>query len=168
MTLSTIQPIGKKPETTPSMVARIDMPAGMVKMKIAIRLATISGDDGRDVRLDLAAGDQHQQRDHGHGGGDRRQHRVAERIVDVDPTFECPPHALFDCAWPAAGWHGSTWRIAEHLWRDWAPRPIARVRSQPREALLMAMSRSSAVGRHARVLMKVGTSVLHDRETIQL
>src|SRR3984957_4776812 len=42
MTLSTIQPIGKKPDTTPSSDARIDMPAGMVKMKIATRLATTS------------------------------------------------------------------------------------------------------------------------------
>ena len=48
MTLSTIQPIGKKPMTTPSSEARIDMPAGMVKMAIVMRLATISGDDGRD------------------------------------------------------------------------------------------------------------------------
>ena len=42
MTLSTIQPIGKKPVTTPSSEARIDMLAGMVKKKIATRLATIS------------------------------------------------------------------------------------------------------------------------------
>src|SRR5581483_11521275 len=42
MTLSTIQPIGKKPVTAPRIVARIDMPAGMVKMKIATRFATIS------------------------------------------------------------------------------------------------------------------------------
>ena len=42
MTFSTIQPIGKKPATTPSSEARIDMPAGMVKMKIAMRLAAIN------------------------------------------------------------------------------------------------------------------------------
>ncbi len=42
MTLSTIQPIGKKPATTPSSEARIDIPAGMVKMKIAIRLVRIT------------------------------------------------------------------------------------------------------------------------------
>ncbi len=42
MTLSTIQPIGKKPVTAPSTVARSDMPAGMVKMKIAIRLVRIT------------------------------------------------------------------------------------------------------------------------------
>ena len=42
MTLSTIQPIGKKPATTPSSEARIDMLAGIVKMKIVIRLVTIS------------------------------------------------------------------------------------------------------------------------------
>src|ERR1700730_14875560 len=42
MTLSTIQPIGKNPVTAPRTVARNDMPAGMVKMKIAIRLATMS------------------------------------------------------------------------------------------------------------------------------
>ena len=39
MTFNTIQPIGKKPETTPSSDARIDMPAGIVNTKIAIRLA---------------------------------------------------------------------------------------------------------------------------------
>ena len=42
MTLSTIQPIGKKPITTPSSEARIDMSAGMVKMPMVITLATIS------------------------------------------------------------------------------------------------------------------------------
>ena len=42
MTLSTIQPIGKKPATTPSSDARIDMPAGIVKTKIVIRLVTIT------------------------------------------------------------------------------------------------------------------------------
>ena len=42
MTFSTIQPIGKNPETTPSTEARIDIPAGMVKMKIAIRLVRIT------------------------------------------------------------------------------------------------------------------------------
>ena len=42
MTLSTIQPIGKKPVTAPRTVARSDMLAGMVKRKIATRLATIS------------------------------------------------------------------------------------------------------------------------------
>ena len=40
MTLSTIQPIGKKPVATPRIDARIDMPAGIVKMKIATRFAT--------------------------------------------------------------------------------------------------------------------------------
>src|SRR5256886_3438982 len=42
MTFSTIQPIGKNPATTPSSDARIDIPAGMVKMKIVIRLVTIT------------------------------------------------------------------------------------------------------------------------------
>ena len=40
MTFSTIQPIGKKPATTPSNEARIAMLAGMVKTKIATRLAS--------------------------------------------------------------------------------------------------------------------------------
>jgi len=40
--LRTIQPIGKKPVTMPSTEARIDMFAGIVKMKIVIRLATIT------------------------------------------------------------------------------------------------------------------------------
>ena len=42
MTLSTIQPIGKKPVTAPSTVARSDMSAGMPKITITTRLATIS------------------------------------------------------------------------------------------------------------------------------
>ena len=42
MTLSTIQPMGKKPVTAPSTLARSDMLAGMVKKKIATRLATTS------------------------------------------------------------------------------------------------------------------------------
>ena len=42
MTFSTIQPIGKKPVTAPSTVARKDIPAGIVNTKIARRLATIS------------------------------------------------------------------------------------------------------------------------------
>ncbi len=42
MTFSTIQPIGKKPDTIPSSDARIDMPAGIVKMKIAIRLVRMT------------------------------------------------------------------------------------------------------------------------------
>ena len=37
-----IQPIGKKPVTAPSTVARSDMSAGIVKMKIATRFATTS------------------------------------------------------------------------------------------------------------------------------
>jgi hypothetical protein len=42
MTFSTIQPIGKKPVTTPSSVARTDMFVGIVKTKIATRLVTIT------------------------------------------------------------------------------------------------------------------------------
>ena len=42
MTFKTIQPIGKNPATTPSKLARIDMPAGIVKTNIAMRLAAIS------------------------------------------------------------------------------------------------------------------------------
>ncbi len=42
MTFSTIQPIGKNPATMPSREARIDIPAGMVKTKIAIRLVRIT------------------------------------------------------------------------------------------------------------------------------
>ena len=42
MTFSTIQPIGKKPATIPSSEARIDIPAGMEKMKIAIKLVRIT------------------------------------------------------------------------------------------------------------------------------
>jgi hypothetical protein len=42
ITLRTIQPIGKKPVTAPSTVARNDMSAGIVKMTIATRFATMS------------------------------------------------------------------------------------------------------------------------------
>ncbi len=42
MTLSTIQPIGKNPITTPRMLARIAMPAGIVKMMVATRIAARS------------------------------------------------------------------------------------------------------------------------------
>jgi hypothetical protein len=42
MTLRTIQPIGKKPVTAPSTVARNDRSAGMVKIAMATRLATMS------------------------------------------------------------------------------------------------------------------------------
>jgi hypothetical protein len=42
MTLRTIHPIGKKPVTAPRIVARKDMPAGIVKMTMATKLATTS------------------------------------------------------------------------------------------------------------------------------
>ena len=42
MTLSTIQPIGKKPITAPSTAARSASPAGMVKRRMATRIATMS------------------------------------------------------------------------------------------------------------------------------
>ena len=42
MTFRTIQPIGKKPDTTPSNEARIDMLAGIVKTNMAIRLVRTS------------------------------------------------------------------------------------------------------------------------------
>ncbi len=42
MTFSTIQPIGKNPDTTPSREARIDMPAGMWKIAMVMMLATTS------------------------------------------------------------------------------------------------------------------------------
>ena len=42
MTLRTIQPIGKKPMTAPSMLARMASPAGIVNSKIAIMIATAS------------------------------------------------------------------------------------------------------------------------------
>src|SRR5215471_18552834 len=42
MTLRTIQPIGKKPVIAPSIVARNDMSAGIVKITMATKFATIS------------------------------------------------------------------------------------------------------------------------------
>jgi hypothetical protein len=42
MTLSTIQPIGKKPVTAPRIEARIDMLVGIVKTRMATRFAAIS------------------------------------------------------------------------------------------------------------------------------
>ncbi len=40
MTLSTIQPIGKKPITAPRMLARIAKPAGIVNSRTAMTIAT--------------------------------------------------------------------------------------------------------------------------------
>ena len=48
-------------------------------------------DQRRDVRLHFSAGDQHQQRDHRNGSGDRRQRRVAERIIDLIPHCGSSP-----------------------------------------------------------------------------
>ena len=59
MTLSTIQPIGKKPVTAPRTVARSDMSAGIVKMKMATQVGDNQRDDRRDMRLDLAGCDKH-------------------------------------------------------------------------------------------------------------
>ena len=42
MTLSTIQPIGKKPMTAPRTVARMASPAGIVNRKMAMTIATSS------------------------------------------------------------------------------------------------------------------------------
>ena len=42
MTLRTIQPIGKKPVTAPSTVARRDISAGIVKIAMATKFATMS------------------------------------------------------------------------------------------------------------------------------
>src|SRR5689334_393590 len=42
MTLSTIQPIGKKPVTRPNTEARTASPAGMVKAQMAIQIAATS------------------------------------------------------------------------------------------------------------------------------
>ena len=42
MTLSTIQPIGKKPMTAPRMLARMASPAGIVNSKMAMTIATAS------------------------------------------------------------------------------------------------------------------------------
>ena len=42
MTLSTIQPIGKKPVTSPSTEARSARPAGMVKAQMAMTIAATS------------------------------------------------------------------------------------------------------------------------------
>ena len=82
MTFNTIQPIGKKPDTTPSSEARIDMPAGIVNTKIAMMI----GDDARAMMaamcaLTLPLAIKHQQRDDGYRRGDGRQCRIAKRII---------------------------------------------------------------------------------------
>ena len=53
MTLRTIQPIGKKPVTMPSTEARIARLAGMVKIKIATRLASTSATTAATCALTL-------------------------------------------------------------------------------------------------------------------
>src|SRR3954467_11672304 len=46
------------------------------------------------MRLDLAAGNQHQQRHHRNGGRYRRQRRIAERIIDLIPHCRFLPTPL--------------------------------------------------------------------------
>ena len=56
----------------------------------------IGGDqrnDGGDMRLDLAACDQNQQRDDGYRRGDRRKHRVVKGIIDLIPHCDSSPRA---------------------------------------------------------------------------
>ena len=48
-------------------------------------------DDSREVRLHPAAGNQHQKRNHRKCGGDRRQRRIAERIIDLSPHYSFSP-----------------------------------------------------------------------------
>jgi hypothetical protein len=105
--------------------------------------------DGRDVRLDLAAGDQHQERDHRHGGGERRQGRVAERIVDLIPHVRILPGLLLGtrpCG--RSGVPGALRKRCSHPQDQLLVRQFAETRSQPRE-----VQRSPAPRRdsHARV-----------------
>src|SRR5581483_1929583 len=73
--------------------------------------------DGGDVRLDLAACDQDEQRDDGHRGCDRRQHGVVERIIDLIPVhYVFSPSTFWRCrpAWTA----GALASIFEGLWQS--------------------------------------------------
>jgi hypothetical protein len=94
MTFSTIQPIGKNPATMPSNEARIDILAGIVNTKIAPDVGHDQRDDGGDMRLDLAAGDQNQQRDDGYRRGDGRKRRIVRTDYRPDSTLQFLPHAL--------------------------------------------------------------------------
>ena len=94
MTLSTIQPIGKKPVDD-------------AEQRGAQRHARRHGEDEdrdedgddqrdhrRDVRLHLAGGDQHQQRDDRQRRRERRQDLIGKRIVDLVPhDVPRPRHA---------------------------------------------------------------------------
>src|SRR4051812_27534264 len=87
MTLRTIHPIGKKPVTAPSTVARNARPDGMVKMEIATRLATMSATMAAICAFTLLVigRDEHQQRDDRQGRSERRQNPVVEGIVNLVP-----------------------------------------------------------------------------------
>ena len=51
-------------------------------------------DDRSDMRLDLAARDQHQQRDNGDGSRDRRQRGIPQRVIDLIPHCSFLPTSL--------------------------------------------------------------------------
>ena len=94
MTLRMIQPIGKRPIIAPSRAARSAMPVGMVKTAMVTRIATSERDDGGDMDLDAAGGDQPEQEDDRNGGGKRGQCRVVERIIDLIPHIRILPGLL--------------------------------------------------------------------------
>jgi len=89
--VSTIQPIGKKPTTTPSSDARTDMPTGMVYTTMVMMLATIRAMSAAMCAFTFPLAIKHQQRDHRNGSGDRRHRRVAERIIDLIPHCGSSP-----------------------------------------------------------------------------
>ena len=83
MTLSTIQPIGSRPNRAPQTAVLPAIAAGMPKAKIGDGQRDDEAEDRGPVRLDVEeseAAEQHQDRQRGH---DRGQVRVAERIVDL-------------------------------------------------------------------------------------
>src|SRR5581483_7301375 len=90
--------------------------------------------DGGDVRLDLAACDQDEQRDDGHRGCDRRQHGVVERIIDLIPVhYVFSPSTFWRCrpAW-TAGALASISRAFGKVRRQTRIR-LRQIRSQTRE-----------------------------------
>ena len=83
--MSTIQPIGKKPVTAPSTVARSDMSVGMPKITMTTRLATMSAITAAMCAFTLLDAISTEQRDDRQCRGNGRQRSASERIIDLVP-----------------------------------------------------------------------------------
>src|ERR1700693_3052881 len=87
------------------------------------------------MRLDLAAGDQNQQRDDRYRRGDGRERRISKRIIDLIPHYISSPRAYvaYRPAWTVGyAWRdcGGVFSKARNRTRIWS----RQLRSQAREA----------------------------------